>query len=85
MSGDTELAMTSLRRAALAGGLNCVWCMRDWPHLDNLRDEPSFTAFISEQEARLAAQRQRLQDEGMLLTPEQLLQLESFTYDPFLD
>ncbi len=85
MSGDTELAMTSLRRAGLAGGLNCIWCMRDWPHLDNLRDEPSFTTFISEQEAIVAAQRQRLEDEGMLLTPEQLLQLKSFTYDPFLD
>ena len=85
MSGDTEQAMTALRRAALMGGLYCIWCVRNWPYFDNLSDEPSFTALISEQEAGLAAQRQRLGDEGMLLTPEQLLQLESFTYDPFLD
>ncbi len=84
MSGDTELAMTSLRRAAQQA-LYCIWCLRNLPHFDNLRDEPTFSELIAQEQAKLDAQRQRLQDEGMLLTPEQLLQLETFTYDPFLD
>ena len=37
-----------------------------------------------QQEAKLATQRQRLADEGMLLTPEEVLQLEGFSFDPFL-
>lgn len=67
------------------GGLQCLWCRRKLPQYDNLRDNADFISLIAEEGAKVAAQRQRLIDEGMLLTPEQLLQLESFTYDPFVD
>jgi hypothetical protein len=56
-----------------------------WPHWDNLRDEPEFDRVLAEMEASKAVQRQRLADEGMLLTPEEVLQLEDFSYDPFLE
>ena len=44
-----------------------------------------FEGLIVEQEAKLATQRQRLNDEGMLLTPAEVLQLDSFSFDPFAD
>ncbi len=85
MSGDTRLAMAELRRAAdQPGVLWCIWCLRHWPHWDNLRDDPDFEALIADQEVKLAAIRQRLADEGMLLTPEEVVQLDDFSFDPFL-
>jgi hypothetical protein len=35
-------------------------------------------------EVELSAIRQHLADEGMLLTPGEVLQLENFSFDPFL-
>jgi len=83
MSGDTQQAIAALRNAAPQGGLTCSHCVRMWPHWDNLRGEPEFERVLDEVEADKAAMRQRLADEGMLLTPEQVLALESFDFDPF--
>jgi hypothetical protein len=58
-----------------------VWCLRTWPG-DSLRDDPGFTSLLEEQEARLAAQRRRLEEEGLLLTPAQLREHE-LSYDIF--
>jgi len=85
MVGEQPEAIESLRSAATQGGLTCAWCLRLLPHFDKLRDNPAFEALIVEQEAKLATQRQRLNDEGMLLTPAEVLQLDSFSFDPFAD
>jgi len=85
MRGDTRQAMAELHRAAEQHGvLSCIWCLRYLPHWDSLRDDPDFEALIVEQEEKLAAIRQRLADDGMLLTPAEVLQLEDFSFDPFL-
>ena len=85
LNGNAQQAVAALRRAAQQGGLHCLWCLRKLPQFDNLHDNADFISLIAEQEAKLAAQRQRLADEGMLLTPEQVLALENFSYDPFVD
>jgi TolB-like protein len=82
MSGDTRAAAAALRQA-VKDGFTCPGCLRDFPHFDDLRDDPAFTALIAELNAKVAAQRQRLADEGMLLTPGELMQLEDFSFDPF--
>jgi hypothetical protein len=85
MSGDTGQAVVALRNAAPQGGLTCTHCVRMWPHWDNLRDHAEFNRVLDEAEADKETQRQRLAAEGMLLTPEEVLQLEDFSYDPFLE
>jgi len=84
ISDNRDQAMTALRRAASQGGLTCLWCLRLEPHFDSLRDDADFISLIGEQEAKIAVQRQRLADEGMLLTPEEVLQLQDFSFNPFL-
>ena len=85
MSGDTEKAILALRNAALQGGLTCMHCVRMWPHWDSLRDATEFNLVLDDVEADKEVQRQRLADEGMLLNPTEVLQLEEFSFDPFLE
>ncbi len=75
-------AVAALRRA-LREGHRCVVCL-GFPHFDTIRGDPGFVAVLDEYESTVAADRQRLADEGMLLTPEQVLELENFSFDPFL-
>jgi len=83
MNDDIEVAVSTLLEATPKGGLTCTSCLRNWPHFDSLRAYPEFEAFVTMLEARNEAQRQGLVDEGMLLTPEELLALMEFTFDPF--
>jgi hypothetical protein len=46
---------------------------------------PEFEAIVAEIEAQNAAAIRRLSDEGLLLTPEELLALEQFEFDPFAE
>ncbi|MEE8527306.1 MAG: tetratricopeptide repeat protein [Gammaproteobacteria bacterium] len=85
MSGDTQQAVAALRHAAPQGGLTCTHCVRMWPHWENLRGDPEFDRVLAEVETSKAVLRQRLADEGMLLTPEEVLQLEEFSFDPFVN
>jgi TolB-like protein len=85
MSGDTEKAIVALRNAALQGVVTCTQCVRMWPHWDSLRDETEFNLVLDDVEADKEVQRQRLADEGMLLNPTEVLQLEEFSFDPFLE
>jgi catechol 2,3-dioxygenase-like lactoylglutathione lyase family enzyme len=80
--GDAAGAAAALKRA-LQDGHRCVPCL-GFPHFDTVRDDPAFVAVLAEYHEAVAADRQRLADEGMLLTPEQVLQLESYSFDPFL-
>jgi len=74
-------AVAALQRA-LREGHRCVHCLR-FPHFDTVRDDPGFVAVLHDYEATVADDRQRLADEGMLLTPEQVLELKDFSFDPF--
>jgi len=80
-----EPALAALRIAAQQGGMMCVFCFRLYPHWDGLRDQPEFVALLEEQTEKLADQRQRLADEGMLLTPAQVLALDDFDFDPLAE
>lgn len=82
-SGSAQEALIALRQA-VDDGETCVWCLQTFPHFDNLRGEPEFAAVITEARARNSAQRQKLADENMLLTPEEVLRLKDFSFDPFL-
>ena len=82
MSGEAPEATTALRRA-LEDGYLCAHCLRTRPHFDSLREEPDFIAVLAEYESKIAIQRQRLADAGVLVAPEELLALEDFDYDPF--
>jgi TolB-like protein len=83
VNGETDKAVAQIRQA-VRDGFSCIQCM-GFPHFDSIRDEPGFIAARTELESRIAAQRQRLADEGMLLTPEQVMALEDFDFDPFED
>jgi len=82
MSGRTEEAVSQLREAVQAGFVG-MGALRNYPHFDSIRDEPGFIGVITELNAIIGAQRKLLDEEGMLLTPEQVLALESFDFDPF--
>jgi TolB-like protein/DNA-binding winged helix-turn-helix (wHTH) protein/Flp pilus assembly protein TadD len=84
MTGDTDAALAELRRVGRPGGMLCTPCLRRWPHFDDLRGDATFEALVAEHEARYAAQRQRLADEHMLLTPQQVLQLDDYSFDAFV-
>jgi TolB-like protein/Flp pilus assembly protein TadD len=74
-------AVAALQQA-LRQGHRCVPCL-GFPHFDTVRDDPGFVAVLHDYETTVAADRQRLADEGMLLTPEQVLQPKDFSFDPF--
>lgn len=80
--GDTRQCLEALRRDASGGSASCPVCLLIWPHFDGLRDDPAFIALVARQDEVNATRRQRLADEGLLLTPEQVLSLEkSDEYD----
>ena len=83
MKGDSEATVRALRQDAADGGLSCTVCLRVWPHFDPVRDDAVFKAFVAEAEAHTAAERQRLTDENLLLTPAQVLAHKDFDFDPF--
>ena len=61
----------------------CPPCLRERV-FDGVRDDPRFVAIHEELQSQIEAQRQRLKDEGMLLTPEELTKKENFDFDPFV-
>jgi TolB-like protein/cytochrome c-type biogenesis protein CcmH/NrfG len=85
MAGDVDTAMAALHRAARQGGLTCVYCLQKEPHFDRLREDARFAVLIVEAQARNDQQRERLADVELLLTPSDLLQLDVFSFDPFLN
>jgi TolB-like protein/Tfp pilus assembly protein PilF len=80
--GEYDRAVSALRQAAEVAGL-CAPCLRTESFYKPLRDMPEFQQLVVEVERRAAEQSQRLAEEGMLLTPEEVLALENFEYDPF--
>ena len=84
-NSEADSALAALQLDNRQQGLRCTPCLRNWSQFDDLRGDPRFEAIVSKQEAENEMYRQRLADEGMLLTPEELLALEDFGYDPFAD
>lgn len=82
--GDAGATVAALQQAVRDGD-TCAVCIRTFPHFDSVRDDPGFVAVLAELEAKNAAQRERLAQEGMLLTPQQVMALEDFEFDPFVE
>lgn len=80
--GDRAAAIAALRQG-IRDGERCIQCYKTFPHFDSIRDDPGYHEVVAELESVLAAQRQRLADEGMLLTPAEVMALEEFDFDPF--
>jgi TolB-like protein/Flp pilus assembly protein TadD len=85
LQGQSREALASLRTAAQQGELNCSFCLKFGLYYDSLRGETGFAELLAGLDSKLAVQRQQLADEGLLLTPEQVLQMENFEYDPFVE
>jgi TolB-like protein/tetratricopeptide (TPR) repeat protein len=80
--GHNEQAIAALRHA-FEDGFTTFPYLRAAPQFDSLREDPAFRAAYAEIEATLMAQRRHLADEDMLLTPEELLKLDNFSFDAF--
>jgi TolB-like protein/tetratricopeptide (TPR) repeat protein len=80
--GDTAAAIAALRQG-IRDGERCILCYETFPHFDSIRDDPGYHEVVAELESALVEQRQRLADEGMLLTPTEVMALEDFDFDPF--
>jgi hypothetical protein len=78
---DAPGVVAALQRA-LREGHRCVVCL-GFPHFDTVRDDPGFVAVLHDYEAAVAADRHRLADAGMLLTPAEVTRLEALDFDPF--
>ena len=73
MRGNKQDSLEFLLQDVSGGTVSCPVCLRVWPHFDSLRDNSAFVAFVAEQDATNEMRRQRFLDEGLLLTPEQVL------------
>ena len=81
MTGEHARAIEMLNRGAELGSL-CAHCLRHFSQFDSLRADPGFQQVLANAATHAAAQRRKLQDEGMLLTPEEVLAMPSFDFDP---
>jgi tetratricopeptide (TPR) repeat protein len=72
LQGKRERALEALRQA-VADGARDAWSWKVDPSLAGMHDEPGFLALAEEVEADVARQRARLEEWGLLLTPEQAL------------
>ena len=82
-AGETDKALNALRLAFEQKAINCIPCLKLEPFFDGLREETGYRQIADQLDARFARQRADLEDEGMLLTPEQVRQLANFSFDPF--
>ncbi len=73
MNGNLGKAIRELRIAERRGGLGCLPCLRIHAHFDNLRGNPQFEGIVARREAKDAAQLERLREQGMILTPSELM------------
>jgi TolB-like protein/tetratricopeptide (TPR) repeat protein len=80
--GDTAAAVAALRQG-IRDGERCIQCYETFPHFDSIREDPGYHEVVAELESVLVEQRQRLADEGLLLTPTEVMALADFDFDPF--
>ena len=81
MKGEHASAIAMLNKGMEQGNL-CVHCLRRYSQFDSLRPDPGFEEVLARAAAHAAGQRQKLEEQGMLLTPDQVLALPSFDFDP---
>lgn len=80
--GEYDMALDTLRQGAAVSWL-CLPCLQRDSYYDPIRDMPEFQEILADVERWARKQRDRLAEEGMLLTPEEILALENFDFDPF--
>jgi TolB-like protein len=80
---EPRLALEALRRSAATGFFACAVCLRVFPHFNSLRDMPEFEKLVLGLEEKNADAIRRLADEGMLLTPQEVLAIDKIDFDPF--
>lgn len=83
MRGDRRKALDYLHDDAESSGLSCVTCLKTWPQLDGLRDDPEFMALIADADDINARWQTRLEATGLLLSPAEVLALTGLDFDPF--
>lgn len=72
VQGNDERALAELRQA-VAAGTRDTWRWKQRPSMAGLQDNIGFITLVQEVEADIAEQHARLQEAGLLLTPEQAL------------
>jgi hypothetical protein len=82
-AGDDQQALARLERTMNAGLALCARCLRNSATFDTLRGRPRFEALVTRVDDERAAQRRKLADEGLLLTPDAVMALEDYQFDPF--
>ena len=83
LRGENGKALEYFRRDAANGGISGLGALKVWPEFEDLRKEPGFQELLEELDEVNARWQRRLEDEGLLLTPEEVLALEDFDFDPF--
>ena len=81
--GDKVQSLNWLEQAVDDDVILCTMCLRRFPAFDLLQGDPRFEALVGQVREEYAAQRDRLDKEGLLLTPQEVRALEDFEYDPF--
>jgi len=72
VQGNTERALAELRQAVAAGARD-TWRWKTRPAMASLRDDIGFITLVEEVEAEMAKQHASVEENGLLLTPEQAL------------
>ena len=85
ISGRNHEAIEHLLEGLSQKVANHTGFVQRWSLFDGLRGDPEFEALVEEGQARLEAERQRLADEGLLLTPKEVMALEDFRFNPFVE
>jgi TolB-like protein/cytochrome c-type biogenesis protein CcmH/NrfG len=85
MRGENLQSLDYLIQDAENSGLSSLTALKLWPHFDGLRHHPEFQAMLAEQDKLSAHWLQRLEEEGLLMGPEEVLALQEFDFDPFAE
>ena len=83
VAGDKDRALEFLRRAVSSEVLVRSGLLKRSAQFDSLRGDPQFEALVAELAARRAEQRRQLAEAGLLLTPDEVMALDEYEYDPF--
>jgi tetratricopeptide (TPR) repeat protein len=82
-AANKDRALEYLQEAVSSGRHPRYYWIRESVHFENLRGDPRFEALTAEILAGLGEQRRQLAEEDLLLTPEQVMGLDEYEYDPF--
>jgi len=83
LQGSAGQAVAALRDGIRSGGASCLSCLHGWPQFESLRGDPGFDAVVAGEEERVAELRRELREQHLLLSPNEVLSLEDWDFDPF--